>query len=155
MKTNDDFPTGTANLAATSGQAASTRSPAYAERFLPKPAAGPVTTFWRVAVKALHSLFVLIMATGAIYLVYCAFTGRRDAWMVVALVMIGVEAVVYATFGRRCPLTILARNLGDEGGHDYLFEWILGTKRIKYVARTLALLSVIGVLSLIIAEIVR
>jgi len=155
VNTNDDFPTGTANLAATSGQAGSARTPAYAERFLPKPAPGPVTTFWRVAVKALHSLFVLIMASAAIYLVYCAFTGRRDVLMVIALVMIGVEAVVYATFGRRCPLTILARNLGDEGGHDYLFEWILGTKRIKYVARTLALLSVIGVLSLIIAEIVR
>ena len=155
MKTTEEFPTGTANLAGANGQAAATRTPAYAERFLPKPAPGPVTTFWRVTVKALHSLFVIIMASAAIYLVYCAFTGRRDALMVIALVMIGVEAVVYATFGRRCPLTILARNLGDEGGHDYLFEWILGTKRIKYVARTLALLSVIGVLSLIIAEIVR
>lgn len=155
MKTTEEFPTGTANLAAANGRSAATRTPAYAERFLPKPAPGPVTTFWRVAVKALHSLFVIIMASAAIYLVYCAFTGRRDVFMVIALVMIGVEAVVYATFGRRCPLTILARNLGDEGGHDYLFEWILGTERIKYVARTLALLSVIGVLSLIIAELVR
>ena len=155
MNTNDDYSTGTANLASASGQAAATRTPAYAERFLPKPAPGPVTNFWRITVKALHSLFVIIMASAAIYLVYCAFTGRRDGFMVFALVMIGVEAVVYAVFGRRCPLTILARNLGDEGGHDYLFEWLLGTKRIKYVARTLALLSVIGVLSLIIAEIVR
>ena len=86
---------------------------------------------------------------------YCAVTGRRDALVVWSLVMIGVEAVVYATCGKRCPLTILARNLGDEGGHDYLFEWILGTSRIKYVARTLALLSVIGVLALIISELVR
>lgn len=155
VKTTEDFPHGTVNLAATSASQGTTRTPAFAERFLPKPAPGPVTTFWRIFVKAIHSLAVIAMASAAIYLMYCAVTGRRDALVVWSLLMIGIEAVVYATFGKRCPLTILARNLGDEGGHDYLFEWILGTKRIKYVARTLALLSVIGVLALIIAELVR
>src|SRR5690606_30400608 len=58
VNTNDDYSTGTANLASASGQAAATRTPAYAERFLPKPAPGPVTNFWRITVKALHSLFV-------------------------------------------------------------------------------------------------
>jgi len=155
VKTTEEFPHGTTSLATTSVSEATTRTPAYAERFLPKPAPGPGTTFWRVFVKAIHSLAVIAMASAAIYLMYCAVTGRRDALVVWALVMIGVEAVVYATFGKRCPLTILARNLGDGGGHDYLFEWILGTKRIKYVARTLALLSVVGVLALIISELVR
>lgn len=152
VNSTDDFPPGTANLAASSSGQAVARRPAYAERFLPKPAPGPVTNFWRVFVKAIHSLFVLMMATASIYLMYCAVTGRRDVWVVLILVMIGVEAVAYATFGKRCPLTILARNLGDEGGHDYLFEWLLGTERIKYVSRALALLAVIGVLSLIVAE---
>lgn len=154
VKTTENIPHGTANLAATSAAQGASRTPAYAERFLPTPAPGPATTFWKVFVKAIHSVAVLAMASAAIYLMYCAVTGRRDALIVWSLLMIGVEAVVYATFGKRCPLTILARNLGDGGGHDYLFEWILGTKRIKYVARTLALLSVIGVLSLIIAELV-
>ncbi|HZW28013.1 MAG TPA: hypothetical protein VFF08_06140 [Trueperaceae bacterium] len=121
-------------------------------RLLPRPAPGPATTFWRVFVKAFHSLAVLAMASASIYLVYCALTGRRDVFTVLSLVMIGVEAVVYATFGRACPLTILARNLGDEGGHDYLFEWLLGRSRIHYVARTLALLAVVGVASILVAE---
>jgi hypothetical protein len=155
VKTTEELKHGAAHLATTGASQATTRTPAYAERFLPKPAPGPVTNFWRIVAKASHSLLVIAMASAAIYLMYCAVTGRRDALMVWALVMIGVEAVVYATFGKRCPLTILARNLGDEGGHDYLFEWILGTSRIKYVARTLALLSVIGVLALIISELVR
>lgn len=155
VKTTEDLPRATANLATSSAAHAATRSPAYAERFLPKPAPGPATTFWKVFVKAIHSVAVIAMASAAIYLMYCAVTGRRDALVVWSLLMIGIEAIVYATFRNRCPLTILARNLGDEGGHDYLFEWILGTKRIKYVARTLALLSVIGVLALIISEIIR
>lgn len=126
--------------------------PVFAERLLPRPAPGPVTDGWRIFVKAFHSLAVLAMGSAAFYLMYCAISGRRDVFTVLALVMIGLEAVIYATFGRKCPLTILARNLGDEGGHDYLFEWILGTERIKYVARTLALLSVIGVVMLIVAS---
>lgn len=126
--------------------------PVFAERLLPRPAPGPVTDGWRIFVKAFHSLAVIAMGSAAIYLMYCAVSGRRDVFTVLALVMIGVEAVIYATFGRKCPLTILARNLGDEGGHDYLFELILGTKSIKYVARTLALLSVIGVLMLIVGS---
>ena len=130
------------------------RKPVFAERLLPRPAPGPVTNFWRIFVKAIHSLAVVVMASASFYLMYAAITGKRDVWVVLALVMIGVEAVVYATFGRKCPLTILARNLGDEGGHDYLFEWLLGTKRIKYVARTLALLAVIGVIMLIVASII-
>ncbi len=128
---------------------------ALAHRLLPRPSAGPVTNFWRVVVKAGHSLAVIAMASASIYLVYCAVTGRRDVFTVLSLAMIGVEALVYASFGRACPLTILARNLGDDGGHDYLFEMLLGRERIHYVARTLALLAVIGVASILIATIVR
>ena len=131
------------------------RGMALALRLLPRPEAGPATTFWRVFVKAFHSLAVLTMAAASLYLVYCALTGRRDVFTVLSLVMIGVEAVVYATFGRACPLTILAKNLGDEGGHDYLFEWLLGRSRIHYVARTLALLAVVGVASILVAELLR
>lgn len=105
-------------------------------------------------VKAFHSLAVLAFAAATFYLMYCAITGHRDALVVWSLVMIGVEAVVYLAFGRKCPLTILARNLGDEGGHDYLFEWLLGTKRIMYVSRTLAALGAIAVLMIIVTSLI-
>jgi len=121
-------------------------------KLLPRPEPGPATEFWRVFVKAFHSVAVLAMASASLYLVYCAVSGRRDVFTVLSLAMIGVEAVVYATFGRACPLTILARNLGDDGGHDYLFEWLLGRSRIHYVARALALLAVVGVASILVAE---
>ncbi len=125
---------------------------ALAHRLLPRPAPGPLTDIWRVVVKGGHSLAVIAMASASIYLVYCALTGRRDVFTVLSLAMIGVEALVYASFGRACPLTILARNLGDDGGHDYLFEWLLGRQRIHYVARTLAVLAVLGVVAILIAE---
>lgn len=115
---------------------------------------GAGTEFARVFVKAFHSLAVLAFAAATFYLMYCAITGHRSALVWWSIAMIGVEAVVYLSFGRKCPLTILARNLGDEGGHDYLFEWLLGTKRIMYVSRTLAVLGAIAVLMIIVASIV-
>jgi len=118
--------------------------------YLPRPRSNPFVVSSRVAVKALHSLAVLIFAAAAGYLIYCGVTGTRDALMVWGLVAVAVEATIYVGFGGKCPLTMLARWLGDEGGHDYLFEWLLGTKRIWLVSRSLAALAGVGVLLIIV-----
>lgn len=120
---------------------------------LPRPRKTVVTEFWRVFVKAFHSLAVVVFALAAGYLIYCGITGQRDALMVWALVAVAIEATVYAGFGRKCPLTMLARWLNDEGGHDYLFEWLLGAQRIMLVSRSLALLAGVGVLLILIGTI--
>ncbi len=118
--------------------------------YLPRPRPNPLVVSSRVAVKALHSLAVLVFAAAAGYLIYCGVTGTRNALMVWGLVAVGVEATIYVGFGSKCPLTMLARWLGDEGGHDYLFEWLLGSKRIWLVSRSLAALAAAGVLLIIV-----
>ncbi len=120
---------------------------------LPQPARTPAREFGRIFVKAFHSLAVLIFAAAAVYLSYCGITGVRSALMVWALVAVGVEALIYLGFGAKCPLTMLARWLGDEGGHDYLFEWLLGTARIGLVSRSLAALAGVGVILIIIGSV--
>lgn len=119
---------------------------------LPQPAKSATTEFFRIFVKALHSLAVLVFAVAAFYLMYCGITGHRDAWMVAALVAVAVETVAYLGFGVKCPLTMLARWLGDDGGHDYLFEWLLGRERIWLVSRSLALLAAVGVALIIVGS---
>lgn len=119
---------------------------------MPQPRKTAVTEFFRVFVKALHSLAVIIFAVAAVYLMYCGVTGHRDGWMVTALIAVAVEAVAYLSFGVKCPLTMLARWLGDDGGHDYLFEWLLGRERIWLVSRSLALLAAVGVLLILIGS---
>lgn len=116
------------------------------------PAKTAASEFARIFVKAFHSLAVLIFAAAAVYLIYCGLTGARSAFMVWALVAVGLETLIYLGFGGKCPLTMLARWLGDEGGHDYLFEWLLGTARIGLVSRSLAGLAVVGVLLIIIGS---
>jgi len=112
---------------------------------LPQPRRTPFTEFLRVFVKAFHSLAVLVFAAAAVYLMYSGLTGHRDVWTVAALVAVAVETAVYLGFGVKCPLTMLARWLGDDGGHDYLFEWLLGRQRIGLVSRSLAVLAAVGV----------
>lgn len=119
---------------------------------LPQPRKTALTEFFRIFVKALHSLAVIVFAFAAVYLMYCGITGHRDGWMVAALIAVAVEAVAYLSFGVKCPLTMLARWLGDDGGHDYLFEWLLGRQRIWMVSRSLALLAAVGVLLIIIGS---
>lgn len=109
----------------------------------------------RVFVKAFHSVAVIVFAVAAGYLIYCGVTGKRDALMVWALVAVAVEAAIYIGFGRKCPLTMLARWLGDDGGHDYLFEWLLGARNIGLVSRSLAALAAVGVLLILVGSVVR
>ncbi|MBW7915266.1 MAG: hypothetical protein H3C53_01060 [Trueperaceae bacterium] len=122
---------------------------------MPRPREGSVVRAARAFVKALHSLAVLAFAVAAGYLIYCGFTGVRTAWVGWALAAVGVEALLYVGFGRKCPLTMLARWLGDDGGHDYLFEWLLGRRRIWLVSRVLAGLAGVGVLSVALGSLIR
>lgn len=118
----------------------------------PQPNKSPASEFGRIFVKAFHSLAVLIFGAAAFYLSYCGLTGERSALMVWALVAVALETVIYLGFGGKCPLTMLARWFGDEGGHDYLFEWLLGTARIGLVSRSLAALAGVGVVLIIIGS---
>lgn len=122
---------------------------------LPQPRPSFLVVSFRVLVKALHSVAVLVFAAAAGYLIYCGLTGARTAAMVWALVAVGVEAAIYVGFGRKCPLTMLARWLGDAGGHDYLFEWLLGARRIGLVSRSLAAVAGLGVLLIIVGSVAR
>lgn len=127
-------------------------TPAAPAWHLPQPRKTATTEFFRVFVKALHSVAVIVFGVAAFYLMYCGITGHRDAWMVAALVAVAVETVAYLGFGVKCPLTMLARWLGDDGGHDYLFEWLLGRERIWLVSRSLALLAAVGVALILIGS---
>lgn len=126
--------------------------PKRARCSLPQPNKSLASEAARIFVKAFHSLAVLVFAAAAFYLSYCGLTGVRSALMVWALVAVALETIIYLGFGGKCPLTMLARWLGDEGGHDYLFEWLLGTARIGLVSRSLAALAGIGVTMIIIGS---
>lgn len=99
---------------------------------------------WATVVKALHSLVMVAMVVAIYYVLYSAATGRLDVWLWLAIGVVAAEGGVYLAFGRRCPLTLWAKNLGDETGHDLLGEWLLPTSWLRWVVPVCAAVFVVG-----------
>lgn len=99
-------------------------------------------------VKVAHSALVFVMAAASLTVLVDGVTGRRDLWLLMALLVVGVEAVVYVANGRRCPLTKLARRLGDATGHDWLFERLLPERYVLQVAPFFAWVTLLGLLAM-------
>jgi len=100
------------------------------------------------AVKVAHSALVAVMATASLTILVDGVMGRRDLWLVLALAVVGVEGVVYAANGLRCPLTQLARWLGDPTGHDWVCERLLPERWVVRVAPFFAWVSFLGLLAM-------
>lgn len=109
------------------------------------PAARPAFAF---AVKIAHSVLVIVMAAASITVLIDGLTGRRDIWLLLSLAVVGVEGVVYAVNGLRCPLTQLARYLGDPTGHDWLCERLLPERFVVRVAPFFAWVTILGLLAM-------
>ena len=101
-----------------------------------------------LVVKVLHSAAMAIMAAAAITVLVDGLTGRRDLWLVLSLVLIGVEGVIYLANGRRCPLTKLALRLGDATGHDWLLERLLPEAYVLRVAPFFTWVTLLGLLAM-------
>lgn len=109
---------------------------------------GPTQRRAALVVKVFHSLLLLVMATASVTVLVDGITGRRDLWLVLALLVVGVEAVAYTANGLRCPLTSLARRLGDPTGHDWLCERLLPERYVLRVAPFFAWVTILGLLAM-------
>jgi hypothetical protein len=64
------------------------------------------------AVRAVHTAIYLVMATSVFVVAYGAATGARGPWLWTAAALVGVECIVFAAAGMKCPLTALAARYG-------------------------------------------
>ena len=89
----------------------------------------PTTQRSRVAlagIKTFHTLAWFSIESCMIYLLYAGLRKRSDRRAAIAAVVLGAESVVFAANGFRCPLTMLAEQLGAERGtvtDIYLPRW--------------------------------
>lgn len=103
-------------------------------------------------VKVTHSVLALVMMAAGVYVLWCGLTGQRGAWLGAAIALLAVEAVAYTASGLRCPLTRLARALGDPTGHDWLLERLLPPSWLRWVAPFYGLVGFLGLLAIGIAS---
>lgn len=95
-------------------------------------------------IKGAHSLIFVSMALCVLYTLYCGVTGKRNRALAWAVGTIALEGVVWFGFGRRCPLTIWAKALGDETGNDYLADWFVPRDKERYVVPSLTTVFLVG-----------
>lgn len=68
------------------------------------------------AVKAVHSAIFLSVAASIVQVCWAGVTGRPSRWTRVALVTAVGEWVIFVAWGFRCPLRLVAEDLGAESG---------------------------------------
>jgi hypothetical protein len=106
-----------------------------------------VTDPQRLAVvRAVHTAIYIVMAASTFALLYAGLTGTHGPWLWAALVLLGVESVVFAGSGLKCPLTGLAVRYGAQKG--YAFDTFLPERATRYTFGFFGTLMLVGLVLL-------
>lgn len=76
-------------------------------------------------IKGVHTAIFLFMSACILYVLYAGINRIYDWKLAFAIAAVVLEVIVYLAYGRRCPLTDLARQYGDTTGNDYLADIFL------------------------------
>ena len=98
-------------------------------------------------VRAVHTAIYLVMAASTFILLYSGITGRTGPWLWAALLLLGIETVVFAANGMRCPLTDLAVRYGAQSGH--VFDTFLPERATRHTFRFFGAIMALGLLLLL------
>jgi hypothetical protein len=97
-------------------------------------------------VRGIHTAIYLVMATSTFVLVFAGITGAHGWWLWAALVLLGVEVVVFVGSGMKCPLTALAVRYGAQKG--YAFDTFLPERVTRYTFQFFTSVMVVGLVLL-------
>ncbi|MDA0269300.1 MAG: hypothetical protein O3A14_20675 [Cyanobacteria bacterium] len=78
-------------------------------------------------IRALHTLVFGVMFGAILFLLYCGVVNQLSGWTAIAFVTIGIEVVIYACNGMKCPLRTWAERLTPTGQpvvDIYLPPWL-------------------------------
>ena len=78
------------------------------------------------AVKTFHTIAWFTIEACMVYVLYAGLRGRTDRSVGLAAGVVTAETLIFAANGFHCPLTAVARDLGDETGSVtdiYLPHW--------------------------------
>jgi hypothetical protein len=102
----------------------------------------PAARAFRVAHGGISVAFLAAIA----HIWWCAITGRRDRWLRVAVVSLGVEGALVAANHGDCPLGPLQARLDDPVP---LFELVLSPAAARRAVPTLGLVTAAGLVLLV------
>lgn len=80
-----------------------------------------------LAVKLIHSIIWLILATTTFYILYSGLFNRITVYTWIAIATIVGEGIILLIFKWKCPLTVVARRYSDSQKDNFdifLPEWL-------------------------------
>jgi hypothetical protein len=98
-----------------------------------------------VLVKGIHSLAFFAIAASVVQVCWAGISGMSSRWTRVALWTAIGECAVFAAFRFRCPLRLVAEDLGAESGQVtdiYLPKWL--ADRITWIFTPLLAVGLVG-----------
>jgi hypothetical protein len=97
--------------------------------------------FW---IKLLHTFVFLIESAAILYILYSGIFNVGGTGLVIAVVLVLAEIVVFVANGTRCPLTKIARELGDRTGNDFVADIFLPQRFARAIPFVCGGLAFIG-----------
>jgi len=99
--------------------------------------------FW---IKLLHTLVFIVESAAILYILYSGLFNVRGTGLAIAVILVLAEIIVYVGNGTRCPLTKVARQLGDATGNDFIADIFLPERFARLIPMVCGGLAVIGLL---------
>jgi hypothetical protein len=99
--------------------------------------------FW---VKLLHTLVFIVETIAILYILYSGVFNVHGTGLAVAVIVVLTEIVVFVANGTRCPLTKLARQMGDVTGNDFIADIFLPERFARLIPLVCGGLAFIGLL---------
>ena len=99
--------------------------------------------FW---IKLLHTLIFLVESVAILYILYSGIVNVRGTGLLIAVIIVLMEIVVFVGSGARCPLTKLARSLGDKTGNDFIADMFLPERFARLIPLVCGSLAGIGLM---------
>ena len=92
--------------------------------------------------RGLHTVIYLVVAGAVFVVLYGGVTGAHGGWLWIAAALVGVESLVFAASGMKCPLTAVAVKYG--AGADGLSDTFLPERMTRHTLRVFGPLALLG-----------
>jgi hypothetical protein len=101
---------------------------------------------WIFWIKLFHTLVFVVESAAILYILYSGLFNVRGPGLLIAVLLVLAEVVIYVANGERCPLTKLARKLGDATGDDFIADMFVPERFTRLIPQVCGGLALLGLL---------
>ncbi len=91
----------------------------------------------------------LVESAAIVYILYSGLFNVGGTGLLIAVSLVLAEIVVFVANGTRCPLTKIARRLGDATGNDFVADMFLPERLARLIPLVCGGLALVGLLLVI------